>query len=396
MKAILYPTILSLALLAPWTPTTSAATLPYQGLATDANDKPIADGNYPVVFSLYGNPAGGTSLWTESQALGTHKGLFATSLGAATAIPDSLFRGSPLYLGVAFDGASEGTRSFLASPPWAKAADSSRASRISDSAKVVAGLRDSLVALRAGIRADSIAHATLRAADTAAWKALHRADSALIVSQGRILSMLLSPPAVPWQTGISYGLVSDGRDGQIYRTTRIGGQVWMAQNLNFRDSAGGADTVGVCYNYSVDSCAKYGRLYTWAEAMAGRPSSSASPSAVRGVCPKGWHVPSDSEWTLLQHAADTTDTLGAKMLKSTTGWRNNAALDAYGFRALPGGDFSVNAFYNGRNEGFWWSATEFDASLAWSRTMLSTSSDVFRYDPPPDKSAGLAVRCVQD
>ena len=90
--------------------TAYAATLPYQGLATDAKNNPKVDGSYSVGFALYSASSGGSALWSESQSVATKKGLFSATLGSISIIPDNLFQGSPLYLGVSFDGGSEGGR----------------------------------------------------------------------------------------------------------------------------------------------------------------------------------------------------------------------------------------------------------------------------------------------
>jgi uncharacterized protein (TIGR02145 family) len=125
------------------------------------------------------------------------------------------------------------------------------------------------------------------------------------------------------QVGTSESLL-DTRDGQVYATTIIGMQTWMAENLNFEPASG-----SFCYNDSIKNCDTYGRLYTWAAAMGGAPSSS-TPSGVQGVCPEGWHVPSDVEWEkLAKYVAKETGLTGklrdtwlqiAPKLKSATGW----------------------------------------------------------------------------
>lgn len=108
------------------------------------------------------------------------------------------------------------------------------------------------------------------------------------------ISATFTYPSI-WNTAITYRILLDSRDGKSYRTVKIGTQIWMAQNLNYsNNTTGSSDTVGVCYNNSADLCAKYGRLYTWAEVMAGSTSSASIPSGVQGIYPSGWHVPSDA------------------------------------------------------------------------------------------------------
>lgn len=124
----------------------SSATLPFQGLSTDAKGNPRADGGATVAFALYSNQSGNPSLWTETQDVTTRKGLFSAVLGSVSAIPDSLFDGRPLFLGVSVDNAAEASpRLRLSESPFALR------SRKSDTAKFVQGLTDSLVAVRGSL-----------------------------------------------------------------------------------------------------------------------------------------------------------------------------------------------------------------------------------------------------
>jgi hypothetical protein len=96
--------------------------------------------------------------------------------------------------------------------------------------------------------------------------------------------------------------ICDERDGNRYAYINIGLQTWMAENLNYNV------TGSVCYGEGdplfseaeiKDNCDAYGRLYSWAMAMNGATSTTANPSDVRGICPLGWHLPSNDEWSIL-------------------------------------------------------------------------------------------------
>ena len=130
------------------------------------------------------------------------------------------------------------------------------------------------------------------------------------------------------QVRVTMGSFTDSRDGQTYSTVKIGDQVWMAENLNFKT----ADSY--CYNDDPSYCTKYGRLYIWSAAMdsVGVYDSSAvgcgcnydykncSPSyPVRGICPEGWYLPDTVDWKTLFDAVGGVATAG-KMLKSVKGW----------------------------------------------------------------------------
>jgi uncharacterized protein (TIGR02145 family) len=192
--------------------------------------------------------------------------------------------------------------------------------------------------------------------------------------------------------GVSNGTMTDSRDGQTYKTVEIGSQTWMAENLNY---AGPSNNIGLCYDSDPANCADYGRLYTWSEAMNGASSSSLTPSGVQGVCPAGWHLPSDAEWTTLTDFVGGYSTAGTK-LKSQTGWNYDGnGTDDYGFSALPGGYGYGGYFSNAGNlGGFWWSATEGDAVLARYRGMYYYGEGVnsdWNY-----KTSSYSVRCLQD
>ena len=157
------------------------------------------------------------------------------------------------------------------------------------------------------------------------------------------------------KVGEKNGFMTDSRDGQNYRTIKIGMQTWMAQNLNY-ESAG-----SYCYNDSASNCAKYGRLYTWAAAMdsAGTWSSNGkgcgygktcSPTyPVRGVCPDGWHLPTQMEWNTLFMAVGGQSIAGKK-LKSLSGWdRDGNGTDDFLFSALPAGNRDDDGSYYNRD-----------------------------------------------
>jgi len=200
---------------------------------------------------------------------------------------------------------------------------------------------------------------------------------------------------------------TDTRDNQRYYSVVIGGQTWMAQNLNY--NAAGSQ----CYNNNPAYCDKYGRLYDWATAMdlASTCNSNYCASQVqakhRGICPSGWHIPSNAEWDRLYRYADgsngtespyQSETAG-KYLKATSGWSGNYysvnSTDAFGFSALPGGlSDSYNSFRSADSYGYWYSASESNEENAFSRGMDYDVDVAFSYDRI--KSRLISVRCVKD
>ena len=206
---------------------------------------------------------------------------------------------------------------------------------------------------------------------------------------------------------------TDSRDSNIYQTVTIDNQVWMAENLSYlpsvTDPSAGSTTTPLYYVYGYNGTnvndAKatanysiYGVLYNWSAAMAGSASSSANPSGVQGVCPTGWHLPSDAEWTELTDYLGGEDVVGGK-LKETgyTHWEipNTGATNETDFTALPSGYRDHDgAFYNVGSHGRWWSATEYDPENAWNRGVSFRNYNVSR--PRYSKEMGFSVRCVRN
>lgn len=201
--------------------------------------------------------------------------------------------------------------------------------------------------------------------------------------------------AIPFICG---DLLIDIRDGEQYQTVQIDGQCWMKENLNYE--------VGTnwCYYNNVAYCNVFGRLYTWTTIMNGQTSSNNVPSGIQGICPEGWHLPSDSEWcNLFQFADSTVDcgytgytgTDGGTKLKSTFGWSTGGnGTDDYGFTALPGGMMGIYHFDDIYLYANFWSCTQDDPGYAWNVKLSYGLPKVGHYFT--NKARGLSVRCLKD
>ena len=176
------------------------------------------------------------------------------------------------------------------------------------------------------------------------------------------------------------GTFTDPRDGKVYQTVTIGNQEWMAENLAYEPSSGNY----WAYDNDNSNVETYGYLYDWETAL--------------DVCPTGWHLPSDAEWTQLTDYLGGESVAGGKLKETgTTHWNspNTGATNETGFTALPGG-FRNNSgtFLKIGDYGYWWSATEVSATNAWNRVMYYDYSVVFRYSNY--KEFWYSVRCVRD
>ncbi len=217
-------------------------------------------------------------------------------------------------------------------------------------------------------------------------------------------------------------------DGNIYPVVVIGIQAWMAENLRTThyadgsaipmvedDSVWGAltpDAKAFSWYENDPSNGDYGGYYTWAAAMNGENGSNRNPSRVQGVCPDGWHLPSDAEWNQMQiylgmnpneannyGFVGTRQSIGIK-LKGVGDplWEEYRAYQQYnesGFTALPCGLRTTSgSFDNLQRYAYFWTSTEFDGNESWYRYLQRGHSAVLRVHN--SKLHGFSVRCVLD
>ncbi|HZK93943.1 MAG TPA: fibrobacter succinogenes major paralogous domain-containing protein [Prolixibacteraceae bacterium] len=215
------------------------------------------------------------------------------------------------------------------------------------------------------------------------------------------------------------GTVTD-IDGNVYKTVTIGTQVWMAENLKTTKYRNG-DLIGTttpatldldsqdapkyqwAYDGNESNVATYGRLYTWFAA-----------TDTRNVCPTGWHVPSDAEWTILSTFLGGESVAGGKLKeKGTTHWQspNTGATNESGFAALPGGmrfpaSWSDRFTHIGISGGWWSNTYSYGPSEPngpsyndrWFRFLENTDSEVYRSNGGDGFTgcSGFSVRCIKD
>jgi uncharacterized protein (TIGR02145 family) len=168
----------------------------------------------------------------------------------------------------------------------------------------------------------------------------------------------------------------DPRDGKSYRTLRLGGARWLAQNLD-HETAG-----SFCYDDAPESCERDGRLYTW--------------SAAQAACPPGWHLGSDDDWKALEAALGMSvadlDREGYGTPRGTDQGRTLRAPD--GFNATPAG-YRAGVTYDARDDRtYFWTSTTRGADV-WRRRITRSADGVFRFTNPP-ASFAISVRCVED
>ena len=199
-------------------------------------------------------------------------------------------------------------------------------------------------------------------------------------------------------------------DGYSYAAVLIGNQCWFAENLRttvYADGSAipevtgnsawtGLSTDARCdYENNAANVGTYGRLYNWY-----------AVDNASGLCPSGWHVPTDGEWIVLEmelgmseSEANSTGWQGTDegtQLKSTSGWSGGGnGTDNFGFSALPGGyrDYSVGYFVYAGDGGYWWSSSP-NGGYAWYRNLYFNNPDIYRFSVIP--RYGFSVRCLRD
>ncbi len=196
-------------------------------------------------------------------------------------------------------------------------------------------------------------------------------------------------------------------DGNIYNTVLIGEQCWMKENLITTHFNNGIPVENITdyfdwfsniigayswYNNDISWKECYGALYNWY-----------AVNSANGICPIGWHVPTDDEFTALTDYLGGTNLAGGKMksMRATPEphprWEspNTEATNESNWSAYPGGyRVSLGSFYDLGSHGYWWSSTENSSTTAWYRYMYHSSSSVFRYSYT--KNGGLSIRCLRD
>ena len=231
---------------------------------------------------------------------------------------------------------------------------------------------------------------------------------------------------------VSHGLMTDERDGQVYKTVTIGNQTWMAENLNYAytQPINGLDSSSWCNNNDPENCTKYGRLYTWAAAVdsiayfkeendnclksctldceecgsyvnwqIGEDFWKFENFNLHGVCPENWHIPSVNEWYALLDRVNTID------LKSTSGWLDDGnGTDIYGFRVLPAGA-NIKDYKNIGDATCFWTPLQYTSVIDGPESAaLYKFAGVFCFSSKSmeavyegaDKTSALSVRCVKD
>ena len=391
-------TILSLLLFvfAAITAAQSPTSFNYQAVLRDDAGEPIASEAVSVEIAILMGSAEGTEVFSEVHNTQTNEfGLINLQVGSVSSLENVAWGEDLYFIRVSLDGNVMGTSQLL-SVPYALHANTSADAFSGDYDDL-----DNLPELNQFISVDSPADGDMLVYTESGWATLPLGD------EHQVLQIVDGMPQ--WSdvdfgngngNGNGYqdgdtGTFIDPRDDQEYGWVVIGQQKWMSENLNFY-------TPGGSWYYDNDSleyAASYGRLYAWIIAMDGAESSNDNPSGVQGVCPPGWHLPSDAEWDELLDFLDSDEPANLLKEEGTEHWNstNDDVTNATGFTARAGGRrMAAGSFQSIGAFGLWWSTKERadDTNSAWTRYMLHNSANVTRFASA--KNVALSVRCIAD
>ena len=217
-----------------------------------------------------------------------------------------------------------------------------------------------------------------------------------------------------FNSAISYGTMTDERDGQTYRTVVIGTQMWMAENLNYGTMISASsnqqdDSVveKYCYDDNMENCETYGGLYQWAEAMAISSQyntaswSSSDTLNHQGICPVKWHIPTATEMlTLTNYVDESNDAVangneGISLRANSDLWSNVVGTDLFGFASLPAGFRNIYSasWYLGDSTYYWYSI---ESSVTYAMNLHYEYGGDGTVPVSDQKINGYSIRCIYD
>jgi uncharacterized protein (TIGR02145 family) len=366
--------------------------IPYQAVMRNADGSVMASNAVELTFMIHDGTATGSVVYQESHSLTSNtQGLVSCVVGNGVVSQGNFaninWGSGAKFLHVMMGATDLGTQQML-SVPYALYSETTNVS--------ISPTGDTLT-----IGGNSVIVPGISAANPTINGGL---GSQVLTGNTTCANEFISVTGCGGQTSLTY-------DGRTYDLVEIGGQCWFADNLatdqyrngdpiptgldntTWENTTSGAYAI---YNNVPANDVTYGKLYNWYTTV-----------DTRGLCPTGWHVPTDCEWMYLESSLgmsvadqETTGGRGTNeggALKATTNWTspNTGATNESGFTGLPGGYSNLGGAYGGiGGYGYWWSSTEDGSNRAWFRKLYSYDSNVIRGSNV--KRNGYSVRCVRD
>jgi uncharacterized protein (TIGR02145 family) len=359
----------------------------YQAIARNPDGSPITSRSIGIRISILENSANGNSVYSEIHHPQTNEfGLFNLLIGTGTSSTNfsviDWYSGQDVWIQFEVDLTNTGNFLLMGSSQLVSVPFAFHSGKASSAPPVLLTLssdqRDQLVKPADGMLILNTTSTSLNLHYQGAWYDI----PALRIN-------------TEWKCG---NPIVDSRDGRSYATVQIGNQCWMAENLNIgvaiAHTAEPSDN-GIIEKFNYDNNANvgqtYGGLYSWNEMM-----GYSKTAGVQGICPEGWHIPTDEEWKTLEVTLGMSETDAAK---SNT-WRGTDQ----GSQVAPGGSAGFNVRYSGRmvpgfgytgkdSYEYQWTSNE-SSDAAWRRCFDFASPLVGRYNTFP-KNYGMSVRCVR-
>jgi len=361
----------------------------YQAAIRDPEGNLLNDEQVELTINIIQGDVDGSSVYNETHDITTNSsGLIDLQIG--TGNPETFsgiaWNNGPYYIEIKMNGNTLGTSQLL-SVPYALYAQSSASSAINQQ------------------RMDSLSDAW-----TLKFENLLQKHESLTHTMDSLNEVLVSKANV-YYTSENEGFFIDERDNQKYQFTTIGDQVWMTENMNIGDTLSpGAiptnnDTIEkFAYNDAAANLETYGGLYTWREMMQLPDSCEVSGCADlietkhQGICPCGWHLPSQAEWQeLINYLGGNASGAGGKLKETGTAhWTspNTGSTNSSGFTALPAGK-KVGGFYLESTESAYFMITNEESALETKVYQLRFDSDQVN-ETGVQKERAFSVRCIKD
>ena len=350
------------------------AKIPYQAALRNGQGELLADQAATLRFTIHDQVPSGTPLWTEEQLTQSNsQGLVTLQIGAVVPLAGIDWQSGPKYLQVELQTDAEfidlGTQQLLSVPYALQAGEIEvRVSEVGDTLWV----GEEWVIIP-GV---SAANAGSPTSHSCGILDIHNSE-------------------------VAYGEMTD-QEGNTYRTVVIGGKEWMAENLNTSTYRNGNELVAGLsagnWQSSVNGAWQYYDLDEMNECPHGKMYNWYAVNDSRGICPSGWHVPSEVDWSILEVALGGQIVAGNKMKSAAAEYwlgGNANATNESGFSALGSGFYYFYGSFEGLTQGVnFWSATSFDASSAWVRSITFDMANLALSIYP--KNSGFHVRCVRD
>lgn len=380
-------------------------TFNYQAVLRDDAGQVIANEQVAIQIVILRESAAGEVVFSETHNTQTNElGLINLVIGSMESLEGINWGAYNFFIRISVDGNEMGTTQLL-SVPFALYAHSSADAFSGDYHDL-----DNTPDLEAFIAVEDPQSGDILYFADQEWHTLASGQ------EGQVLMVVDGMPQWADLSADDDGTVTD-IDGNVYTTIEIGDQIWMAENLRTTRYADGTTISGAyAYDNSDENADNYGKLYTWDAVMGGSASSDQNPSGVQGVCPNGWHVPSDAEWTQLTDyitgglATGGIQLRSCRQINSPLGgdcdteehprWDEHPVhhgTDEYGFGALPGGYRPESGdFFQMSWDAYFWSSTQEEGGgdRAWRRFIY--------YDFPQLqrgliwKTSAFSVRCVKN